>query len=414
MRQALGPWLGPAGVTALEALSLLVGFLMQPYLMRVLGPAAFGSYVLTVSIATLAATLTDFGFNFAGVQRAIELSGDDVRGHRHFWCVSLCKAAVGAAALLVIVPLCVALNSPLALGIALASSAAVVAAVLFPTWWLLATDRLLLMAGALLVARTVGLGLVLWGVHGPEDTLWAATLTVGAPMLAAGLCLVIDSELRGRLRWQSATLAEWLTVLRLGASTAWVASLPSLSAALVHGLVGSLGSTATLGQYAAADKIRAAIQGLFTAFGHASFPGSVKRLRGPDAGAAWPLLKAQVLISATAALPLFVFADEVVLWVSGPHFDEAGSALRLLALALVSSTFVAALGVQVLLPLKLVLRHATAMLGGLAVHALALALLVPRWGAPGAAAALLVADACAALLMLRVLRAQPRLSKGRI
>ena len=79
--------------------------------------------------------------------------------------------------------------------------------------------------------------------------------------------------------------------------------------------------------------------------------------------------------------------------VSGTQFDGAAPVLRLLALALLSSTLLAALGVQVMLPRGWSRQFSIATVAALLLQCLALVALVPAFGAPGAALALLLSEA---------------------
>ena len=404
------PWRGPALVTAVEGLSLLVGFVAQLLLMRALGPASYGGYVLACAVGVLVATATDFGFNYAGVQRAVELRDDESARHRHFWAVQACKAVLGALATLLVVLLAPPLAGPHAGNVLLASALAALAALCFPAWYLLARQQALRMALSLLLARGLCCLAMAWLVRAPEQVALAVALTVAAPLLAAPGAL-LQADLRRRLRHPLFDVAALRRSFLLGATTFWAASLPGLAAAVVQALVLACGSATVLGLYAAADKVRAALQGLFLAFGTAAFPASVRHFTD-DRRQGWHqglrLLRLQLAVAVAVALPLALWPHEIVRLVSGPAFADAAPVLRLLALAVVTSTLVATLGVQLLIPLGRAGLYTRATAAGLALHVLALVLLVPRLGATGAALALVLADLAAAALLLPALRRMER------
>lgn len=386
-------WWGAGGMAAVEGVSLLVAFLAQPYLMRTLGPAAFGTYVLACAAGLLAATITDFGFNYAGVREALALRDDAAASHRLFWRVQLAKLVVGLACAAAGLLLAHANGGPLPLAGAVALGAA--SALLFPAWHLLAVGRAVLLSLALLAGRLISLAGLLLFVRGSEDLAAAVAWTLAAPLLAAPLTLA-DATLRGHLRWVAVGPREVWSALRLGSATAWIAVLPTATSALVQSLIAGLASTSTLGVYAAADKLRSALQGLFVAFGVAAFPASVAAAGRANTtraagGALWP----HALLAAAVAVPLAMLAEPVVATVSGPGFEAAAPVLVVLSLALVTGTMLQASGVQWLLPAGRAGLYAAAAAVGLAVHLLALFWCVPAGGARGAAWAMVGGDLAA-------------------
>jgi len=380
-------WAGPAGATALEALSLAAGFATQLLLMRALGPAGYGQCVLAVAVGLGVTTLTDFGFNIAGTRQAVVWADDAAARHRLFWSVTATKAAVGLAA----VALISALPGRAALLPAAAASA--LGAVLFPTWYLMARGRLVVNAAALLGGRLAVLLAIAALVHSPGDAGLAAVLNC-LPALAALVLVMREPELRAVWRPLAVTFADLRQAARLGLPALWIGAVPALGGAMVQALIGHLGSHATLGEYAAADKVRAGIQGLFTALGQALFPASVARRTGAPRLA--PALLALALL---AALPLLVAPHQIIAVVAGPGYEGAAGAMRVMGLAVLSSTAVTAFGLLGLLARGRDGAYVQALLAGLLAQAGALALLVPAHGATGAAWTLFVADAVALALI---------------
>lgn len=394
---------------AIEGLSLVVGFLTQPLLMRALGPAAYGDYALAIALGVVAVTVTDFGFNFAGVVRAVELAGDPVRARRHFWAVQGVKLAAGLG--------CVAagaLWSAAAGGrqgpvVLTAMVVGLAAAWGFPSWFLMARQKLTTVAISLLLARVLGLLGVWWWVQGPQQVLAAVVLTLGAPALA-GLMACVDRDLRAQLRPCRPNRADLRDAARSGLSTLWLSGQGVVSAAVVQSLLIAWCGSAALGLYAAADRVRGGLQGLFTAFGAAVFPRLVQdRVQG-DAAAprmAWSLLRLQLLVAALGALALLAGAPAVVAAVSGPAYAEAVPVLRVLALALLSTTLLSSLGLQLMVPQGHTGLYSRATLLLLLLQAGALAVLAPAWGALGAAWALLLCEGAVGLVLLRFMRRRP-------
>jgi PST family polysaccharide transporter len=155
-------------------------------------------------------------------------------------------------------------------------------------------------------------------------------------------------------------------------------------------------SGAALGHYAAADRVRAGVQGLFTAFGNALLPGLAQR---QSAGhAPWRLVALQVAVAALMAGGLALWAGPVVRLLAGPGWESAVPVLRVLALALVSSTVLSAVGVQVLLPAGRARAYSLALVALLAAQLAGLWWAAPQ-GAVALAWVLLLAEAGVALVL---------------
>ncbi len=379
---------------ALEALSLLVGFLMQPLLMRAFGPGAYGPYALAVSFGIVAATVTDFGFGLAGIVRAVGLAGDAAEARRHFWAVQGVKALAGAATLGLAALVIAAVGTAAGQGVLVAMAMGAVAAWCFPGWYLLSRQRLLTVACSLLLARLLCLAGVAAWVRSTEQLALALLLTLSAPALA-GLFVLLAGELRAVIRPTRPGAPLWRQAVRDGLSTLWLSGQGVVSSALLQSLLFTLAGSTALGLYAAADRVRAGVQGLFTAFGTAVFPRLVQQQvqRRPGAHAhAWQLLRLQLLAAAAVAVVLALLAPQVVRLISGPGFEAAVPVLRLLALALPGSIALAVLGLQILVPRGRAREFSIAMVLVLLLQVALLPLLAPSLGATGAAGALLACE----------------------
>ncbi|MBZ8143209.1 hypothetical protein CLD22_25495 [Rubrivivax gelatinosus] len=282
-----------------------------------------------------------------------------------------------------------------------AAAISVLGAILFPTWYLMARARLLVAAGTLLAGRVAALGAIALWVREPQDIGLGSVLNCAAPLVAVALASM-DPELRGVRQPCRLQANELGRAFRLGASTVWINAVPALGNAMVQALIGALGSHATLGQYAAADKVRAAIQGLFGALGQALFPASVAAADGARPRNRLPVVL--LALACAAALPLALAPEFIIGVVAGSGFSEAAGALRVMSLAVISSTAVLGLGTLHLLAHSLDAAYARAVFAGLLVQAAALAALVPAFGAAGAAGALWIADLAALAAMVPALR----------
>lgn len=170
------------------------------------------------------------------------------------------------------------------------------------------------------------------------------------------------------------------------------------------------GSSATTGVYGAAVTLYLSVLLLPESAMAAAYPRLAASYAATPKGygeATTLVARLLVLGMTPVALSIIVLADPIVRLVYGEAFADSVAVLRLLALSLPIHTFNSALG-QALQAA----REQNAMLGivtgGLALHVVATALFVSRWGIEGAAIALLCSSSAVALAALLVV--QRRLS----
>ncbi len=391
---------------ALEAGSLAVGFLLQALLMRALGPSAYGTYALAGALGVLALTVTDFGFNVAGVRMQVTLG--ETEGHsgsaarRLFWSVQLVKAMVALLVMALGWGWSKVQGGDDAVGWALGMGAA--AAWAYPSWRLMALDRAVPMGLSLLLMRVTALLAASFWPPGPPGVHWAVALTFG-PQLVAGLALwALDPGLRPVRRPCKPDQQSILKAGRAGLGALWLGLQPLVSAAVLQAVLLQAGGALVLGWYAAADRVRAGLQGLFTAFGAAVFPQLLGRSPSNTPLNGQGLVRMQVGLAFIAAASLSLAAPWVMARVSGTGYTPSVSVLQILAWSLLTSTALGALGMQRLVPAGAQRLLGQALAGLLLAQCVGIALAVPLAGATGAAMVLVASEALAALLRWACLR----------
>lgn len=408
-----GFWRAPAAVAGIEGASLLVGLLLQPLLMRELEPAAYGAYVLSVAAGSMAGSLVDAGSNYTGVQRLLDAGTDSSAQARCFWLIQKAKLCVAGLVLMLCFGVAAAAAAggasswTIATAVCVSVGLGAASAILVPTWFLYALNRSVRCASYLFAARAAAVPATLLLVHAPADLVWAVACTSGAPLLAAALAL-LEPAFRAVVRRPVGSRSdEVLAYLRQAGSSTGLPLLPMLNGLLLPALMSSLGSMQTAGLFGAADKLRTGAVGLSTAFANAAFPIAA-RLMGngdrPQRRAALRIVATQPVAAMLLALPLAVWPGQTLELIAGDAYTAASSTLTVLSAAIVSSTLVGAIGVNLLVASGAARAHLMAAIGGLIALAFFLALWVPGHGAPGAAWAVLAADGVVLSLQLLQLR----------
>ena len=173
-------------------------------------------------------------------------------------------------------------------------------------------------------------------------------------------------------------------------------------------MLGFMTTDIDVGYYAAAVKVKTVLVTLVTSLGAVLLPrsswnvehGELEEFRQTTRKAL------RFVIPAAAALTVFfiLYAEECVLYLSGEEFLPAVPAMRIILPTLIFIGLSNILGIQILVPLgqeKVVLRSE---IGGVITDLILNLLLIPKWGAAGAAVGTLAAEAVVTVVQYAELR----------
>lgn len=97
------------------------------------------------------------------------------------------------------------------------------------------------------------------------------------------------------------------------------------------------------------------------------------------------IIRISLLLALPVALYVFVFAENVVSFIGGAEYVTAGNTLRIKMLCVIPLTFTSLFGTQLLIPMGNEKRYTQSVTIGLFINLVMNALLIPRFGAAGAA-----------------------------
>jgi len=315
----------------MHAADVLQPLLILPYAGRVLGPLQFGQFAYAVSIGTLAATFSEYGFHWTAQRAAASARQEPAVIASLFAEVAVTKSilclvviAVGLAAADGVL----ALSKPLFLCTMLTSAGGI----LFPAWLFIALERAWQAAVAVVVARSLALVWFLTMVTSPARLELAVTIQAAIPLVAGAVSLpfVVPIGLDG---FRSVTPSRIGMQLRNG----WRGFLFSLVeralAALPVPLVEHFAGYVAAGQYSVAEKFVGATRPFFRVVSETYLPRvAYYAHHDPAAGLAlirnsWPTLA----IGAAFSLFLFLFAPYVIITLFGEQFSGAIPIVRVLS-----------------------------------------------------------------------------------
>lgn len=218
-------------MTALSILSALIGLVIYPYVIRMTGKEAYGTYIFAFTIASFLQVFMDFGFD-APCAKAIVEARDDIRERAKIVTTLLGLKAGLIILCSVIFAVCIywvpfmRSNSL----ICIITFAQMIAVTLFPNWYFQGMKKMKYPTYINLGLRLATIPLILWLVHSPQDInlyaiIVAASIVIGT--LIAYICLFAEGVRLSRIPF-----SRMLDLLRDAApffATNVTASLKSLS-----------------------------------------------------------------------------------------------------------------------------------------------------------------------------------------
>jgi PST family polysaccharide transporter len=400
----------------LQAANYLLPFITVPYLTRVLGPTNWGLLAFTQSLVVYFGIVLEFGFNFTATREvARHRENREMRS-------DLMAGVLGAKCVLASLCLCLAVVLQQCIGsfksapfILWAAMFAVVCQAFNPVWYFQGLERMRLVAGMDIGARTLATVGIFALVRNPAH-VWRVFLAQGAGSLvsvALGLHLAYkDISLRlpkWRLVWSS---------LRSGAVIFLYRGAESLYTTGNVFMLGLLASPQAVAYYAGSEKIRRAVLGVYGPINIALFP-HISGLVGKSKDDAARLFRLSLVVMVTLgiliSLGVIAFTPSIVSLLLGPGYEQAVTPLRILALLIPVVAVGNVLGLQWMLPSGMDREFTLTIFAAAAANLLVVFVAASRFEAVGMAVATAVSEICVALGFAFVLRRRdPHLFSPRV
>jgi PST family polysaccharide transporter len=344
-----------AALGAVQLISLVLPLIALPYLATRLGADALGRMAFALSIAQIAVTLSDYGFNLSA-PRAVALHRDAPQRLADIWCaVTVLRAGfalLGMAAIALAAVVSERIRAEAGL-IALAY-VMVLGNVLFPQWFFQGLQQLKLVSAIQIGARFAVFGAMFALVKSPRDLAWA-TFLQGAGVLLGGLLalpLVLRALRDARLEWPG------VRQLGLHLKEGWHMFLSTAAVTLYTSgnafFLGLVAAPSAVGYYHVAEKLVRAVQTLYGPVSGAIYPHVSRLAREPSDALLRFNLKITLWIGTVAALAsmsIYIVAPFAVETVFGAGFAPAVPILRLFAPLPLLTVLSNILGVQTMLAL---------------------------------------------------------------
>ena len=378
--------------TTLQIFSQGLSLVIVLYLARVLGPAGYGLFNMTMAILAYFALVITFGLPTIGIR---EVARKNEAAMQIWWDIGLLRTglAVLAYCLLLIIAISVpALRDMRPLLILYGTSLFLTA--LFPDWTFIGLERMAWPAFATLTGSALTLGLLFALVRSAGNISRALACIIAG----SGLAVII---LVGKLRaisdgWPRLVVPR--RRLRELMRVAFPFIFASLSAQLYGNadllLVGFIRGKADAGFYAAAYKVINLLAVFIGLIAQATYPAMARVFKSnPEKSKAFAsnMTSAMLALFLPIALGGTLLSVRLTRFIFGAKYAATAKPLAILLwyvlLSAMSTTFSNAL-----LAINEDRPYITAITGGAVIDLALISFMVPAWGATGAAIAMLIAE----------------------
>jgi len=395
-----------ASLLLIQAANFLLPLVTFPYLVRVLGPANFGLLAFAFAVVAYGVLLVDYGFNLSASKRIAEARNDRAKVAQIFWSVSWAKALLGllAFAAVIVASLAVPQLAEMRM-VLLAATPMILGSLLFPGWLFQGLERMAVTSAFTIGSQALVVPLTFWLVRDAGDT-WLATLIRACAPAVAGLASLAWLYRHRLVEWQPPCWADTRRALAEGwhifISTAAISVYTTSNQVLLGFLCGPL----QVGYYAAADRVRAAAQGVSSVLSNSVYP-RVSALMHTNRPAALALVRKLMVIQGGATFlggcALWLVAPSIVSLLMGPAFQPSVTVLRWMAFVPFIVSLSNVFGIQLMLPLGMTKAFGTILIGSAVFNLIALLPLAVVLGATGGAVAMLITETVVTIAMARYL-----------
>lgn len=343
-----------SSLTILQISNYLFPLITFPYLVRVLGPEKFGLINFAAAFVAYFTVLTDYGFNLSAT-REISIHRKDIeKVSSLFSNVMTTKLILFIAGAIVFLPLLFLIpkfsaDYPIYLGTYLF----VFGSVLFPVWFFQGMEQMKYITIINIGVKALWLVSIFVFIKSSADVLLLVFLNSGSLIIIGVISLIVIKK-KFNVFFKRPLAKE----IKRQLSEGWYYFVSTASITLYTNsnifILGLFTNNEVVGYFAAADKLRMAIQGLFgnaaqTVFPHLSLMFKESKIKAVRFVKKY--LRLSLLAAAIVTLTVFIFSREIVIVVLGQNYLSSLPVFRVILflpiIILISNIY----GIQVMLNL---------------------------------------------------------------
>jgi len=384
-----------SSLTILQFSNYLFPIITFPYLVRVLGPEKFGLVNFAAAFVAYFNVFTDYGFNLSATKDISINRNNPNKVNEIFSTVLVIKLILSVVSLMVFSLLIFTIprfsaNSE----IYFYSFLIVLGAVLFPGWFFQGMEKMKYITVTNVTVKIIWTILVFALVRSADDVLLLVILN-GASFILIGVLSLILLIGIFKVKFIPPSISE----IKLQLINGWYLFVSTASITLYTTsnvfILGLFAGNEVVGYFAAADKIRIAVQGLFGNAGQTVFPHLSKMFAESKKEAIVFVKKYRnysVTVAVILTLILFVLAKPVVLIVLGSGYEPSINVFRIILLLPLIILLSNIYGIQIMLNLNYKKEFSRIILSAGIVNLLLSFILVPLYLEIGTAIAVVITE----------------------
>lgn len=369
---------------------------------RRLGASGLGEVSWAISVASYFALFAAFGMGQYGTRSIAQCQGDATARDRamdELFSIQAVAALASSAAFAAVAAAIPELRRQHTL--LLPMVAMVLATPFSLDWFFQGLEKFKYIALRSIAVKAATLACMIYAVRGPGDTAAYAWIYV------AGICLnyVFNFNYALRLRGRWPTFRFDIASVSRPMRFTLISFAISLYLGLDKILLGAIAGYASVGYYTPAEKIVRSALTFAVAIPAAILPRMSSLYASADSGA--PIramfeasVHAVLLVAAPLSIGIAIFARQLIMVFGGDGYMPSVPVLRTMSMIMIPVALANVLGVQVLVASGNEKKYLLSVLGGTTAFACSAALLIPRHGAVGAAASMVIAETTGMVLQM--------------
>lgn len=340
-------------LVSLKGTEYILGFILLPYLVRVLGVDKFGAIAFMQGIVQYCIILVDYGFNLTGPR--------DIAKEKSTSQIAFIFSNIMGAKLLLFILICclsrmfimllsymnIYFNERLYWVVFLLA----LGNLIFPVWFFQGIQQMRYITIVNVMARSITVLLVFLFVKGPSDYLLAA-LFQSTTLILAGLFSYFIIIKNFNYILVRPTISGIMKTFKTG----WHIFLSTIAINLYTTtnivLLGFFTNETVVGYFSTANKLIDSVKGIMFTINQAVYPYASQKLKN-NKKEFWPFIKkyAKVYIGSTSAgsLMLVIFAPWIILLLFGDEYKNSIVILQILSISLPIISISNIFGIQILL-----------------------------------------------------------------
>ncbi|MEQ1962910.1 flippase [Xenorhabdus khoisanae] len=319
---------------SIQGMNYIIPLITLPYLVRVLGPAGYGSLGFALALVQYCCLITDYGFNLSATKQIAIHSENKKKVSKLFWNVMTCKIVM-ATLCIVIINIAILLIPQLSeiKDIINAGLFMVLGNVLFPIWLFQGKEEMGWIALANISARLLAIPLIFIFVTQSNDANIAALIT-SVTTVIAGIIGLYFVKCQNWITWYKPTLSGLKKTMQEGWHIFISTAAISLYTTSTTVILGFISGPIAVGYFVAADKLRQAVQGLITPISQSFYPRiSFTMTKSKTEGYLMisKLLRLQGAGALFLSIAVFSLAPFIINFIYGSNYRDSIPVLMLMA-----------------------------------------------------------------------------------